>query len=134
MFKLNEKINNDTFEICDLDLCTVRLMNDQQYPWVILIPKRADITEIHHLANEDQIKLMAEISVTSQILEDLFKPTSLNVAALGNVVNQLHVHVVARFVNDATWPGPIWGQPCVAYEDKLLVEKVRKAFNLLNSK
>ncbi|NVK18376.1 MAG: HIT family protein [Methylocystaceae bacterium] len=134
MFKLNERIDNDTFDICDLSICKVLLMNDQNYPWIILVPMRSDTTELHHLTKEDQIKAMQDIDLASRIMEKMFAPTSLNVAALGNVVSQLHIHIVARFENDPTWPGPIWGQkPAVPYADKNRLEDLRAAFQHLQN-
>ena len=132
MFKLNDRIDNDTFEICDLSLCKVLLMNDQNYPWIILIPMRADICEIHHLDRDDQMKVMDDIDQASKIMEKLFAPKSMNVAALGNVVSQLHIHIVARFEDDATWPGPIWGQkPAIAYTDDQRLLSLKDAFQQL---
>lgn len=132
MFKLNEKIHNDTFEICDISLCQVRLMNDATYPWIILVPRIADITELHHIPADKQPKLWHDINTASQVMEDLFTPKSLNVAALGNVVSQLHIHVIARFENDATWPGPVWGQhPPHPYQSDEIPNRIRHAFNQL---
>jgi diadenosine tetraphosphate (Ap4A) HIT family hydrolase len=134
MFKLNDRINNDTFEICDLKLCKVLLMNDQNYPWIILVPQIEGLTELHHIPPERQGDLWAEINLASQMMEDLFKPKSINVAALGNVVTQLHIHVVARYDNDPTWPGPVWGQaPAHPYDDKQRLDLIKNAFNHLQN-
>ncbi len=135
MFKLNDRIDNDTFEICKLSLCEVRLMNDANYPWVILIPMIEEITELHHIPTDRQPELYSEINQVSLIMEDLFAPKSLNVAALGNVVSQLHIHVIARFENDQTWPGPVWGQhPARPYEDKNTFNRLENAFKQLQSR
>ncbi|MDV7340296.1 HIT family protein [Terasakiella sp. A23] len=129
MFKLNERIDNDTFEICELSACKLLLMNDQNYPWILLVPMFADVTELHHLSIGDQTKVLADINQASQIMEDMFKPKSLNVAALGNVVSQLHIHIVARFEDDATWPGPVWGQkPAIPYDDEKRLNQLKDAF------
>lgn len=134
MFKLNERIDNDTFDICELSICKVLLMNDQNYPWIILVPMRADITELHHLSKEDQMKVIDDIAQASNVMEKMFAPKSLNVAALGNVVSQLHIHIVARFEEDATWPGPIWGQkPAIPYEDQSRRDELRVAFQHLQN-
>jgi len=134
MFKLNERIDNDTFDICELSICKVLLMNDQNYPWIILVPMRADITELHHLSKEDQMKVMNDIDQASNVMEKIFAPKSLNVAALGNVVSQLHIHIVARFEEDATWPGPIWGQkPAIPYDDQSRRDELRVAFQHLQN-
>lgn len=132
MFKLNEKINNDTFEVCELSLCKVLLMNDANYPWLILVPKVADITELHHMTIAQQEAVLKDINIASTIMEQTFTPTSLNVAALGNVVRQLHIHVIARFETDATWPGPVWGQKeAIPYSDNSRLNMLKDAFSQL---
>jgi len=134
MFKLNEKIDNDTFEICKLSLCEVRLMNDANYPWIILVPTIDGITELHHIPAERQNELYHELNQASLVMENLFHPKSLNVAALGNVVSQLHIHIVARFENDAAWPGPIWGQhPPRPYDNKKTLKELQNSFMQLQS-
>lgn len=132
MFKLNEKINNDTFEVCDLSLCKVLLMNDANYPWLILVPQVAEITELHHLSMTQQEAVLKDINLASRVMEQIFEPTSLNVAALGNVVRQLHIHVIARFEDDATWPGPVWGQKeAIPYTDSSRLELLKDTFGQL---
>ncbi len=108
-FLLDQTLKADTFEITKLDLCYIGLMNDKRYPWLIMVPMRSDITEIIELQPCDQIQLIKEISNVSAHMKALFKPHKLNIAALGNVVRQLHIHVVARHQEDSTWPQPIWG-------------------------
>jgi diadenosine tetraphosphate (Ap4A) HIT family hydrolase len=108
-FVLDPKLQADTIEITTLPLCLVRLMNDRRFPWVILVPARPDVTEIIDLEAADRSRLIEEVALVSRVMRDLFRPTKLNVGALGNVVAQLHVHVVARFASDAVWPGPVWG-------------------------
>ncbi|SCA54797.1 putative HIT family hydrolase [Candidatus Terasakiella magnetica] len=135
MFKLNERIDNDTFEICELSLCKVLLMNDAQYPWIILVPMIEGMTEMHHIPQEKQAELYKNINQASEIMERLFAPKSLNVAALGNVVSQLHIHVVARFETDIAWPGPIWGQhPAQPYQNDERLNKLKEAFQQLQSR
>ena len=108
-FVLDTKLDADTIEIGTLPLCLVRLMNDRRFPWVILVPARPDVSELIDLDASDRARLMEEIALVSTAMRDLFRPTKLNVGALGNVVAQLHVHVIARFARDAAWPGPAWG-------------------------
>jgi diadenosine tetraphosphate (Ap4A) HIT family hydrolase len=108
-FELDPQLQADTVLISDWHLCQVRLMNDSRYPWVILIPKVPGVAEIHELANEQQHLLLEESVRLSKALEQLFSPHKLNVAALGNVVRQLHVHHIVRFENDETFPKPVWG-------------------------
>ncbi|TWI58595.1 diadenosine tetraphosphate (Ap4A) HIT family hydrolase [Pseudomonas duriflava] len=121
MFKLDSRLENDTVSIGELPLCTVRLMKDANYPWVILIPRVPDVTEVFDLTVEDQAQLMREISLVASKLRDLTVARKMNVANLGNIVAQLHVHVVARFETDAAWPGPVWGQaPAKPYQVGML--------------
>jgi len=109
-FTLNPTLKADTFEVTKLDLCYIGLMNDKRYPWLVMVPMRSDLTELIDLQSQDQIQLMKEISFVSEHMQALFKPHKLNIATLGNIVRQLHIHVVARHQEDATWPQPIWGR------------------------
>jgi diadenosine tetraphosphate (Ap4A) HIT family hydrolase len=118
MFKLDSRLHNDTFFVCDLTLCRVLLMNDRQFPWLILVPMRNDIAEIIDLSEHEQQTLLKESAKVSKVMQQVFAPYKLNVGALGNVVRQLHVHHVARFETDVAWPKPVWGnQAAIAYED-----------------
>lgn len=118
MFELDSRLQNDTFFVCDLTLSRVLLMNDSQFPWLILVPMRDDVAEIIDLTEQEQQMLLSESAKVSKAMQKLFSPYKLNVAALGNVVRQLHVHHVARFENDVAWPKPVWGnQSSVAYEE-----------------
>jgi len=84
-------------------------MNDSRYPWLILVPRRPDKSEIHQLSKPDQALLLEEIMAASEVLEIKYAPQKINVGALGNIVSQLHIHIVARNEGDAAWPGPVWG-------------------------
>lgn len=108
-FELHPQLQADTVDVVDFSLCAVRLMNVAAAPWLILVPRRPELREIIDLNEDDQAKLWKEIAHASQVLRDAVNPAKLNVAALGNVVPQLHVHVIARFENDAAWPKPVWG-------------------------
>ncbi len=108
-FKLHNQLERDTFMIKSLDLCDVLLMNDSRYPWLILVPRLADCEELFHLTQNQQQNLMAEITFSAEKLSGLFKPDKVNIGMLGNKVRQLHIHVIARFEDDATWPNPVWG-------------------------
>ena len=108
-FALHEQLAADTVEIARWPLSLVLLMNDRNWPWLILVPRRPAIREIYELTETDQRALMTEIVRASRTLTQLVQPHKLNVAALGNVVPQLHVHVIARFGNDPAWPKPAWG-------------------------
>ena len=108
-FTLHQQLAKDTFVIGEWPLCRLLRMNDRGFPWLILVPRLANIREIIDLADNDQQRLMAEIAQASRALRQLLTPDKINVAALGNVVPQLHVHIIARFTSDPAWPRPIWG-------------------------
>jgi diadenosine tetraphosphate (Ap4A) HIT family hydrolase len=105
MFQLHARLAEDSVHITDLPLSQLRLARDARFPWAILVPAKPDLREVHDLAPEDQGRLMAEIVMVSRALERLHGPDKINLGALGNLVPQLHVHVIARFVDDAAWPG-----------------------------
>jgi diadenosine tetraphosphate (Ap4A) HIT family hydrolase len=118
-FTLHPQIIRDTLELGDLPLSHLRLMNDTTYPWLLLMPRRAGASEIIDLGQDDQVRLMGEIALVSQVLKAHTGCDKLNVASLGNAVPQLHVHVIARFHGDAAWPKPVWGQSqAVPYAEK----------------
>ena len=108
-FVLDATLEKDTIEITALPLCHVRLMNDRRFPWVVLVPAKPGLSEIIDLDETDRGRLIEEIALVSTVMRDVFRPTKLNVGALGNVVAQLHLHVIARFASDDAWPGPVWG-------------------------
>lgn len=125
-FQLHPQLASDTVSIMHLDLCQILLMNDRAYPWLVMVPRRGDMREMHDLSPGDQQTLMDEITKVSRTVQRLFKADKMNVAALGNMVPQLHVHVIARFEIDAAWPGPIWGvTQTVPYGSDALVEAVQ---------
>ncbi len=133
MFQLNDRLKNDTVEIGRLELSLLLLINERSLPWVILVPERDGIKEIDELSADDRILLIEEIACVSQVIRHLYYPDKINVGALGNVVQQLHVHVIGRFVTDRAWPGPIWGiGQMQAYHidelDKVLAQ-IRTALN-----
>lgn len=116
MFELDPRLQQDTFPVGDLTLCRVLLMNDSQFPWVILVPRRPGVREIIGLSRDDEAQLWRESRQVSEALQQLYSPHKLNVAALGNVVSQLHLHHVARYRHDCAWPAPVWGkQAAVPY-------------------
>ncbi len=116
-FELDARLAKDTLPVMDLALCTVRLMNDTQYPWLILVPRVAGVVELLDLSDGDRNMLWQEVLLCSDALKAETRPDKLNVAALGNVVAQLHVHIISRFESDAAWPRPVWGvQAPLPYE------------------
>ncbi|MCK5479818.1 MAG: HIT family protein [Gammaproteobacteria bacterium] len=109
MDKLHQKLQQDCLLVGRFSLCQLLLMKDANYPWCILVPDRENISEIHQLRKSDQLQLIRESSILSAALEKAFKADKINVAALGNLVPQLHIHHVVRYRNDKAWPGPVWG-------------------------
>jgi diadenosine tetraphosphate (Ap4A) HIT family hydrolase len=107
-FILHPQLTKDTIHLLDWPLCKVLLMNDQQYPWLILVPQRAELQEFYQLELTDQHQLLQELNWASWTLNNC-RPDKLNIATLGNVVPQLHFHVIARFKTDPAWPKPVWG-------------------------
>lgn len=118
-FVLDPRLAGDTLPLGRLPLSWVLLMNDQQFPWLILVPELDGVSELFELDSTSQHQLMREISAVAALLARLTQPTKINVAALGNIVRQLHVHIVARAEGDAAWPGPVWGKlPPLPYADE----------------
>jgi diadenosine tetraphosphate (Ap4A) HIT family hydrolase len=116
VFTLDPRLQQDSLPIGDFPLCRLLLSNDSNYPWFILVPRREDISEIFQLGVADQQQLWQESTVLAQRLKESFGADKMNVAALGNVVSQLHVHVIVRKHEDAAWPAPIWGKhPATPY-------------------
>lgn len=109
-FSLHDRLYQDTDFVTDLPLCRVLLAKDGRFPWLILVPRQEGLTEIIDLSVIDQHQLLAEINLCSQFLKQHLGAEKLNVAALGNMVAQLHIHIIARFQADPVWPAPIWGQ------------------------
>jgi diadenosine tetraphosphate (Ap4A) HIT family hydrolase len=107
-FKLDERLQSSCFEIIDWPLSKVLLKNNAHYPWLILVPRRNHVTEITQLSKEDSYQLMDETQQLSRMMEEIFEPDKINIATLGNMVAQLHVHVVARFKTDPLWPQGVW--------------------------
>jgi len=106
---LHEQLKQDCFVVGRLPLSVLLLMNDSHYPWFILVPQRAGIGEIHQLSDADQQQLMRESSQLAAYIEAAFKADKINIAALGNVVPQLHIHHIVRYTTDPAWPAPVWG-------------------------
>lgn len=134
MFTLHTQLAKDCITIGDLPLSRVLLLNDANYPWLVLVPRREDIVEIFQLPRIDQQQLLDEIAQISSAMAGHFRADKMNVAALGNVVPQLHVHIIARYRDDAAWPKPVWGfVPARAYAEDALRERIVAIEALLSS-
>jgi len=133
-YRLHPQLAADSHPVAKLALCELRLMDDANYPWLVLVPRLPDARELIDLGEVPRRQLMEEIDEAGRVLRSLFRPHKLNVAALGNLVPQLHVHVIARFQEDPAWPAPVWGRVAARpYEAEALAERVsllREALNL----
>ncbi len=130
MYKIDKKFIKSSHHIADLKLCTIRLHDNSKFPWLILIPKRNKITDISDLNSKDQFLLMKEIVYLSKIMKKLFKTSKLNIEKIGNIVPQLHIHIIARNKKDSSWPLSVWVVKGKNYSKTALRNmeaKVRKA-------
>jgi diadenosine tetraphosphate (Ap4A) HIT family hydrolase len=124
-FVLHPQLEKDSEFVIELTLCSVRLINDVNYPWLILMPQIPNISDVIDLTDVQQQILWQESALVSQALKHLFTPDKLNVAALGNMVSQLHLHHIVRYKNDISWPKPIWGQvPAKSYSEQQRVQQI----------
>ncbi|MEX2128110.1 MAG: HIT domain-containing protein [Xanthobacteraceae bacterium] len=125
-FALDPRLAAESCALGELPVCRVLLFDDARYPWIVLVPRRGGLVEIIDLSPKDRMLLLEEIGAAMDALNAATSPYKLNVAALGNVVRQLHVHVIARFQGDAAWPAPVWGRgDRVPYEPGARAELVR---------
>jgi|TARA_B110000914_G_scaffold163622_1_gene144119 diadenosine tetraphosphate (Ap4A) HIT family hydrolase len=131
VIKINKKFLESSHYISDLKLSSVRLVDNVKFPWIILIPKRKNIRDISDLNSKDQMLLMKEIVQSSKLMKKIFRTSKLNVEKIGNVVPQLHIHIIARKINDSSWPLSVWVVKGKPYTKKSLIEiinKIRKVF------
>ena len=126
MYRINKKFLKSSHHITELKLCSIRLHDNFKFPWLILIPKRKNVTDISELNSKDQILLMNEIVLVSRLMKKLFKTSKLNVEKIGNKVPQLHIHIIARYKNDSSWPLSAWVVKGKAYSAKELKEVTNK--------
>jgi diadenosine tetraphosphate (Ap4A) HIT family hydrolase len=130
-WSLNSRLKEDTIDIGDLPLCRVLVIKDANYPWLLLVPRRRDVVEIIDLDEVEQAQLMTEVSRVARSLKEVTQCDKLNIAALGNVVPQLHLHVIARRTGDVAWPRPVWGaMPPLAHD----AEEVQNFISALRRK
>jgi diadenosine tetraphosphate (Ap4A) HIT family hydrolase len=127
-FTLDERLKNDGFEVIDLPLCKVILVDNANFPWVILVPRVNNITEIIDLNEKEQMNLMQEICLVLVAMKEIFNPDKLNMAAFGNIVPQLHIHIIARYKSDIAFPQPTFGHKREPYEERerlKLIEQIK---------
>ena len=130
-FKVNKKFLKSSHHITDLQLCSIRLHDNSKFPWIILIPKRKNINDISKLNSKDQILLIKEIVYSSKIMKKLFKTSKLNIEKIGNIVSQLHIHIISRKQTDSSWPLSVWAVKEKNYSAKNLklnLNKIKIAF------
>lgn len=129
-FILNERLGTSTHFVCDLPLCQLLRYNDVRYPWFLLVPRIPDAVELYMLSCEQQNQIMIEISLVSRFLKEVLGVHKINVGALGNMVPQLHIHVIGREIGDVAWPGPVWGvgkaDPLLPADVILLIDSMGK--------
>tara|TARA_B110000858_G_scaffold123556_1_gene140885 strand:+ start:789 stop:1193 length:405 start_codon:yes stop_codon:yes gene_type:complete len=133
MEKISKSFLKDSYFIADLNLCTIRLIDNSKFPWIILIPKRKDTTDIFQLKKKDQNLLMKEIVFTSKVMKKTFKAFNLNIEKIGNVVSQLHIHIIARSKKDSSWPLSVWVVKKKNYSKTALektILRIKKAFKV----
>ena len=129
--KVSKSFLNDSHLVAELKLCSIRLIDNAKFPWIILIPKRKNITDISELNSKDQMLLMKEIVHCSKLMKKAFKTKKLNVEKIGNIVPQLHIHIIARSTKDSTWPLSVWVVKGKAYSKvslNLIITKLKKFF------
>ena len=129
--KVSKRFLKDSHLITELKLCSIRLIDNAKFPWIILIPKRKNITDISELNSKDQMLLMKEIVHCSKLMKKIFKTKKLNVEKIGNIVPQLHIHVIARNKKDSSWPLSVWvvkSKPYVKKNLELIITKLKKHF------
>ena len=129
--KVNKDFIKSSYYINDLKLCSIRLIDNQKFPWIILIPKRKSITDISDLSSKDQILLMKEIVYCSKLMKKIFKTSKLNVEKIGNIVPQLHIHIIARQKKDSSWPLSVWvvkGEVYKKIQLTKILRDLKKAF------
>ena len=124
-FQLHPRLNEDCIAVGRFALCQLLMMNDSQYPWFILVPEKADIKEIYQLSKPERHILAEESSYLAENLAALFKADKMNIAAIGNLVPQLHIHHIVRYQNDKAWPAPIWGKfAAVPYTQQQIIDNI----------
>jgi diadenosine tetraphosphate (Ap4A) HIT family hydrolase len=131
-FQLHPRLQQDCINIGRFELCRLLMMNDSQYPWFILVPEIADIKEIYQLARPERTLLMEESSYLAKNLQQIYKADKMNIATIGNIVSQLHVHHIVRYQTDRVWPAPIWGKSvAVSYTEQQISDTRTRLKNCL---
>lgn len=127
-FNIDPELENNSFFIADLELSRILLKNDKENPWFVLVPRKLHAVELIDLTHEEQSILMEEVTIVSEFLKNYYRPFKINIGALGNIVRQLHIHVLARYENDRAWPQALWGtSPSLTFE-QVELENIKSNF------
>ena len=129
--KVNKSFLKDSHFISELKLCSIRLIDNSKFPWIILIPNRKNVTDISELKLKDQMLLMKEIVHCSKLMKKIFKTKKLNIEKIGNIVSQLHIHIIARSIKDNSWPLSVWVVKRKPYQKVLLIKTIHRIKKLL---
>lgn len=127
-FEVDPVIEKNSIFIKNMGISALYLKNDKENPWFVLVPRKAKAVELIDLNHEEQTLLMEEITIVSEFLKSHYRPYKMNVGSLGNIVQQLHIHVIARYTTDRAWPGPIWGTSTTQEFDELELENIKSNF------
>ncbi len=128
-FNLDKRLENDSVFVTEFELCQVRLINDSNYPWYLLIPKRNGLCELTDLSTEDYLTLTNESLLLTKAMQNNYSPDKMNIATLGNIVSQLHIHHIARYLIDIAWPNPVWGRAAAKpYTEDEVAEHARNMY------
>ena len=127
-FKVDPALEQDSFLIADMELSKLYVKNDKDNPWFVLIPRKANASEMVDLTHEEQCMLMEEVTTVSEFLKHYYRPTKINIGALGNIVRQLHIHIIARYENDQAWPQALWGTTPEVFFEQVELENIKSNF------
>ncbi len=127
-FKVDPALEQDSFLIADMELSKLYVKNDKENPWFVLVPRKMNASELVDLTHEEQCMLMEEVSTVSEFLKKYYRPTKINIGALGNIVRQLHIHIIARYENDQAWPQALWGTTPEVFFEQVELENIKSNF------
>ena len=125
---MDPALEQDSFLIADMELSKLYVKNDKDNPWFVLIPRKANASELVDLTHEEQCMLMEEVTTVSEFLKHYYRPTKINIGALGNIVRQLHIHIIARYENDQAWPQALWGTTPEVFFEQVELENIKSNF------
>ena len=127
-FKVDPALEEDNYFLAEMELSRLYIKNDKDNPWFILVPRKNNLVELMDLTHEEQSMLMEEITIVSDFLKTYYQPYKINIGTLGNIVRQLHIHIIARYQHDRAWPAAIWGTTVISKFDQLEFQNIRSNF------